>query len=101
MAFVAVEISIHDPATYERYKKMAPASIAKYGGKYLVRGGTTEALEGAWNPERFVILEFPTADAARKWYNSPEYTEARAIRQQCAKARMLLVDGPSFDPSKS
>ena len=101
MAYVVVEITIHDPATYERYKALAPASIAKFGGTYLVRGGTTQALEGTWNPERFVILEFPTADAARSWWNSPEYSEARAIRQQCADARMLLVDGPSFDPSKA
>lgn len=96
--FVVVEISIHDPATYERYKQLAPPTIARYGGRYAVRGGTTQALEGDWNPERFVILEFPTADAARKWWSSPEYSEARAIRQRCATARMLLVDGPSLDP---
>jgi uncharacterized protein (DUF1330 family) len=97
-AYVVVEITIHDPATYEQYKQLAPSSIAKYGGRYAVRGGKTEALEGTWNPERFVILEFPTADAARNWWSSPEYTEARAIRQSCSTARMLLVDGPSFDP---
>ena len=101
MAFVVVEISIQDPTTYERYKKLAAPSIARFGGTYRVRGGTTEALEGEWNPERFVILEFPTADVARKWWNSPEYTEARGIRNQCATTRMLLVDGPSFDPSKA
>ena len=97
--YVVVEITIQDAATYERYKALAPSSIAKYGGRYAVRGGTTEALEGTWNPERFVILEFPTAQAARDWWSSPEYTEARAIRQSCAAARMLLVDGPSFDPT--
>lgn len=101
MAYVVVEISINDPAKYERYKALAPASIAKFGGTYLVRGGTTEALEGTWDPERFVILQFPTADAARSWWHSPEYSAARAIRQTCAEARMLLVDGPPFDPSKA
>ena len=100
MAYVVVEITIHDPATYEEYKALAPASIARYKGRYAVRGGTTEALEGDWNPQRFVILEFPTAQAARDWWNSPEYTKARKIRQRCADARMLLVDGPAFDPSK-
>jgi uncharacterized protein (DUF1330 family) len=96
--FVLAEITIHDPVTYERYKQLAPASIAKYGGRYAVRGGATEALEGEWNPQRFVILEFPTADAARTWWNSPEYSAARAIRQQCSTGRLLLVDGPSLDP---
>jgi uncharacterized protein (DUF1330 family) len=101
MAFVVVELSIHDQATYDRYKLLAPPTIAKYGGRYAVRGGTTEAFEGDWKPERFVILEFPTAAAARKWWSSPEYTEARALRQKSAKTRMLLVDGPAFDPSKA
>ena len=100
MAFVVVDISIHDPETYERYKRLAPASTAQYGGRYAVRGGATQALEGDWTPERLVILEFPTADAARTWWSSPEYSEARAIRNQCATAHMLLVDGPSFDPAK-
>jgi uncharacterized protein (DUF1330 family) len=101
MAFVVVEISIHDQATYDHYKLLAPPTIAKYGGRYAVRGGTSEALEGDWKPERFVILEFPTADAARKWWASPEYTEARALRHKSAKTRMLLVDGPAFDPAKA
>jgi uncharacterized protein (DUF1330 family) len=101
MAYIVVELSIHDPETYERYKKLAPPTIAKFGGKYLSRGGTTETLESDWKPERFVILEFPTADAARNWWHSPEYTEARALRQKSAKTRMLLVDGPAFDPAKA
>jgi uncharacterized protein (DUF1330 family) len=99
-AYVVVEIDIHDPTTYDRYKGMAPASIAKYGGKYLVRGATTTTLEGGWDPKRFVILEFPTADAARKWWSSPEYAPAKAVRQSCATTDMVLVEGPEFDPSK-
>jgi uncharacterized protein (DUF1330 family) len=101
MALVVVEIAIHDPDTYKEYMLLAPPTIAKHKGKYLVRGGTTEALEGDWKPQRFVVLEFPTADAAKAWWNSPEYTKAREIRQRCATARMLLVDGPSFDPAKA
>lgn len=100
MAYVVVEITVRDPDTYRKYMAMAPESIAKYKGRYAARGGTYEALEGDWNPQRFVILEFPTAQAARDWWNSPEYSEARKIRQSCADARMLLVDGPAFDPSK-
>jgi uncharacterized protein (DUF1330 family) len=99
MAFVVVEITVHDPETYKEYMALAPASIAKYKGRYASRGGVTEALEGTWNPQRFVILEFPSAQAARDWWNSPEYSAARKIRQRCADARMLLADGPAFDPS--
>ncbi len=101
MALVVVEITVHDPDTYKEYMLLAPPTIAKHKGKYLVRGGTYEALEGDWNPQRFVVLELPTAQAAKDWWSSPEYTKARQIRQRCATAKMLLVDGPSFDPSKA
>lgn len=96
--FVAVEITIHDPATYERYKNMAPPSIGKYGGRYAVRGGTVTTLEGSWCPARFVLLEFPTADQARAWWNSPEYAPAKAMRQASATTEMILIEGPSLDP---
>ena len=65
-AYVAVDITVNDPATYDRYKLLAPPAIAKYGGKYLVRGGTTTTLEGDWSPTRFVILEFPTGEKATR-----------------------------------
>jgi len=97
-AYVVAEITIHNPEAYERYKKLVPASIAAYGGTYLVRGATTTTLEGMWDPARFVILEFPDGDAARAWWNSPEYAEAKALRQSCADTEMLLVEGPPFDP---
>jgi uncharacterized protein (DUF1330 family) len=93
--FVVVEISIHDPATYERYKQLAPPAIAAYGGRYLVRGGAMEVLEGSWNPPRLAILEFPTAERAREWWNSPEYAEAKALRQASTHTKMVLVEGVS------
>ena len=98
-AYIVVDIAINDPTTYERYKQLAPPSIAQYGGRYLVRGGKTLPLEGAWSPERLVILEFASADDARRWWASPEYAEAKALRQSCATTDMLLIDGPSFDPA--
>jgi uncharacterized protein (DUF1330 family) len=101
MALVVVEITVHDPDTYKEYMVLAPPSIAKFKGRYLVRGGTYEALEGEWNPQRFVVLEFPSAQAAKDWWSSPEYTKARQVRQRSASAKMLLVDGPPFDPSKA
>ncbi len=98
-AYIIVEIAIHDAVRYERYKHLAPSAIAAYGGKYLSRGGATTALEGAWAPERFVILEFPDADIARRWWDSPEYAAAKALRHACAETKMLLVEGRPFDPA--
>lgn len=92
-AFVVVDITVQDAEVYEEYKRLAPPSIAQYGGRYIVRGGQTSVLEGGWTPSRLVILEFPTADAARNWWSSPEYAAAKALRQQCAGADMVLVEG--------
>jgi uncharacterized protein (DUF1330 family) len=98
-AYVVVDIAIHDAATYERYRELAPPSIAAYGGRYLVRGGEATPLEGSWRPERFVLLEFPSAERARAWWGSPEYAPAKALRQASARTQMLLVVGPAFDPA--
>jgi uncharacterized protein (DUF1330 family) len=92
-AYVVVQIEIDDPAEYELYKSIAPPSIAAFGGRYLIRGGASERLEGTWQPRRFVILEFPDADRARAWWSSEEYAEAKALRQRCARTEMLLVEG--------
>ena len=92
-AYVVVEITVRDPETYERYKQLAPPSIAAYQGRYIVRGGRTETLEGGWCPSRFVMLEFPTASDARAWWASPEYAPAKSLRQSSATTEMLLVEG--------
>ena len=92
-AYVIVQIEIHDPATYERYKELAPPSIARYGGRYIARGGATEPLEGDWRPSRLVILEFPTMERARAWWDSAEYAEAKTMRHAAARSQMLLVQG--------
>ena len=92
-AYVAVQIDVRDATTYERYKELAPPSIAAYGGRYLVRGGATTTLEGDWSPARFVILEFPSVEQARRWWDSREYAEAKALRQASASTQMLLVEG--------
>ncbi|NVJ23141.1 MULTISPECIES: DUF1330 domain-containing protein [Myxococcus] len=96
-AYVVVEVSVHDVQTYERYKQLAPPSIAHYGGRYLVRGGATEALEGSWQPPRFVLLEFPSVEQARAWWSSPEYAAAKALRHVSAHTMMLLMDGVPQD----
>jgi uncharacterized protein (DUF1330 family) len=97
-AYIIVDITIHDKETYARYIQLSPSSIAQYGGRFVVRGATVTTLEGTWKPERFVMLEFPDGETARKWWASPEYAEAKALRQSCSHAEMLLVEGPSFDP---
>jgi len=92
-AYILVTIEIDDPVTYEKYKLAAPASIAAYGGRYIVRGGALETLEGTWAPKRLVILEFPSVERAKAWVNSPEYRDARAMRHACARSEMIVVEG--------
>ena len=92
-AYVILDITVNDPAKFEDYKKLAPPAIEAYGGKYLVRGGSMEILEGDWKPNRIVILEFQSIEMAKNWINSPEYSDARALRQQTATSHAIVVDG--------
>jgi uncharacterized protein (DUF1330 family) len=92
-AYVVVDISVADPATYEEYKRLAPPSIAQYGGRYIARGGATEVLEGEWQPTRLVILEFPTMDQAKAWWASAEYAGAKAMRHRSASTNMVVLEG--------
>jgi len=92
-AYAIFDITVHDPERYEDYKKLAPPAIAAYGGKYLVRGGQLDVLEGDWNPSRIVVLEFQTAEQAKAWIDSPEYREARALRHATATTTAILVEG--------
>ncbi len=91
--YVIVEIEVTDPAGYEEYKKMAGATVAKYGGKYIVRGGASETLEGDWQPKRIVILEFESVQRAKDWLNCAEYEEPRKMRHRTAKTKMIVVEG--------
>jgi uncharacterized protein (DUF1330 family) len=92
-AYVIVDVKVKDPVTYEEYKKLTPGSIAPYGGKFIIRGGKTENVEGDWNPDRFVILEFPDMAKAKEWYASPNYQEAKKIRVSSSEAKMIFVEG--------
>lgn len=92
-AYIIVDVSVHDPVSYEDYKKLTPTSLAVYDGKFIVRGGKTETLEGTWNPQRLVILEFPSVEKAKAWWNSEEYADAKALRQRIATTNMLVVPG--------
>ena len=92
-AYIVVEIDVVDHERFETYRQIVPASVAAYGGKYLVRGGKVQTLEGTWTPKRFVVLEFPSVERAKAWYNSPEYAEARALRQECARSQIIVAEG--------
>jgi uncharacterized protein (DUF1330 family) len=92
-AYVLVDIKVHDPAKFEEYKKLGPPSIAPYGGKYLARGGKVEVLDGTKMPERIVVIEFPSMEKAREWYNCAAYAEAIKIRHASATSQFILVEG--------
>jgi uncharacterized protein (DUF1330 family) len=91
-ALVLVDVEIHDFNLYESYKALTPATVAAFGGKFVSRGNPTQSLEGNWNPQRLVILEFPTKELALAWWHSPEYENARAIRNQAATTKLLVVE---------
>ena len=91
--YVIADVEVVDPAGYEAYRSGVPATIAAYGGRYLVRGGATEVAEGEWTPKRVVVLEFESAARAKAWLESPEYRPLRAIRQRCANSNVLVVEG--------
>ena len=92
-AYIIAQATVTDPAQYEGYKALAGAAVAKYGGKYIVRGGATQLLEGNWEVPRLVILEFDSAEQAKRFYDSPEYRAAREQRQGAAQMNMLVVEG--------
>jgi uncharacterized protein (DUF1330 family) len=92
-AYVIVELEITDPAGYDHYKKLVPPTLAAYDGKFVVRGGASETLEGSWRPQRVVVLEFPSVGRAKEWWASAEYSEAKALRQRTARTEMIVVEG--------
>ncbi len=92
-AYLIVEIDVQDPVGYQDYKKLAGPTVEARGGKYIVRGGKTEVLEGDWQPKRIVVLEFSSMDAAREWLNCEEYREPRKMRHRTARTNMVLVEG--------
>lgn len=92
-AYVIVETDIHDPEQYELYKQASPAAVAAGDGRFIARGGEIAILEGDWEPKRLVMLEFEDLDAVRRFYDSPEYTQARRLREGAAGFNMVAVQG--------
>ena len=92
-AYILAEIDITNPEGYKEYTSVVGATVEKYGGKFLVRGGKAQVLEGEWPERRRVLLEFPTVEAARKWWDSPEYEKPKALRKANSEGRLLLIEG--------
>lgn len=94
-AYLIVDIEVTDPENYETVKKLTPPIVAKFGGKYLSRGGLTEVIEGDWHPKRLVILEFENSEQAKTWLNSPEFAPIRELRAKTAITKMVLTESES------
>ena len=92
-AYLIARIHVTDPVRYQDYTKLTPAAIAKYGGRFIVRGGAVTSLEGPPENDRVVVIEFPSLERARTFWSSPEYGEAKAKRAGAATGQFLLVDG--------
>jgi uncharacterized protein (DUF1330 family) len=92
-AYIVLNIDVTDPTRYPDYAKAAGATVELFGGTYLVRGGRAEALEGSADPKRVVILQFPTYERAKAWWDSAEYREPKLIRQSAARSDTLIVEG--------
>jgi uncharacterized protein (DUF1330 family) len=92
-AYVIVDIEIHDAAGYDEYRKVVGATLSAYGGKFVVRGGSIDVLEGNWKPKRIVVLEFDDAARAREWYDSEEYRVPKEMRMQASTGNLIVVDG--------
>ena len=92
-AYIIVDVTITNPSRYEDYKKLTPASLIPYDGKFIVRGGATQIMEGDWVPGRGVGVEFANTEKAKAWWSSDGYAPAKAIRQANSVTRMILVEG--------
>ena len=92
-AFLISDVSVRDADAFQTYRTRAAASISQHGGKYLARGGTIETLEGTWEPNNVIVVEFPSVERARAWYRSPEYASALEVRDRALSRNLILVDG--------
>lgn len=92
-AYALVNIDVQDPKAYEEYRSRSLATVQKFGGRFIVRGGKWEVKEGDWQPKRVIVLEFPDMDTMRRWYDSADYQAIIPYRSGCAKTDMVFVEG--------
>jgi len=96
-AYLIADVTVTDPERYPDYVRLVPATLEPYGGRFVVRGGTTEIAEGDWQPQRLVIIEFPSMEQAKAWYHSSEYGPAKELRQRYSNGRLLFAEGVPSD----
>ena len=92
-AYVINDMEVTDAVTFDEYRKLSPATVTLYGGRFLARGGATQTLEGSWSPKRLVILEFASVERAQAWLESPEYAPARKLRQMSTRSNLIITEG--------
>ena len=92
-AYMVVDITVSDPVKMQEYRKLSQIAVARYGGRFLARGGKTEVIEGSWQPERLVVIEFPSLAVAHSFYDSPEYLAARKTREGAGNFDMVVIEG--------
>lgn len=92
-AYLIAQVDVNDPETFKKYQEEVPATIAKYGGAYVVRGGEVTPMEGDWTPHRVVVLEFPNMTTLKKWYNSDDYQSIIGFRTDASDGKMIFVEG--------
>jgi uncharacterized protein (DUF1330 family) len=93
MVYLIIDIEVIDKALYAEYVEKVPATVGRYGGRYLARGGDVRVLAGAWHPKRIILIEFPSADNVRQWLASPEYSALKEMRERSARGRAIIVEG--------
>jgi uncharacterized protein (DUF1330 family) len=92
-AYIIADVNVQNAEEFEAYRKLVPPTLAPYGGRFIIRGGKIEALEGDWTPTRVVVLEFPDFNRAKDWWASQEYLEPKRMRQRAALTNLLVIDG--------
>ena len=100
-AYLISDLIVLDGEAFQNYRTRAAEAIAKYGGRYLARGGEIQTLEGTWNPRNIVVAEFPSLDQARAWYRSPEYAQALGFRDKALSRNLIFVDGVDVGIAKT
>ena len=92
-AYIIADLTVTDPAAMEEYRKLVPGTLAPFGGRFIVRGGAHQTVEGDWKPNRLVIIEFPSLEQAKRWYDCEEYRGPKAMRLRAGRTNLVMVDG--------
>ena len=92
-AYALIDVEVTDQSVFAEFRERAPAVVEAHGGRFLVRGGATEVVQGDWTPHRVVIVEFDSVERVKSWWNSPDHTKLRALLDRSSKSTMTIVEG--------